>query len=150
MSNNLTLSDAINAAQDTGKNATFLYNGTLYTFSAQGLIDFLTAEGNFGGDVPDPLEIDELIVNSSWSLPNPDVVGYAVEATPDGLALRTRTGGTEPTLSIGHSDEDALFEASVTQAGVLNIDMIGLPTVDPAVAGRLWSDANVLKISTGP
>lgn len=62
MSNNLTLSDAINAALDTGKEATFSYGGTLYTFSPQGLIDFITAEG--GGGVTDPLEIDDLVVNN--------------------------------------------------------------------------------------
>jgi hypothetical protein len=54
MSNNLTLSDAINEALDTGKEATFLYNGTLYTFSPAGLIAFITAEGNFAAPNPDP------------------------------------------------------------------------------------------------
>lgn len=43
MSNNLTLADAINEAVYTGKEATFLYSGTLYTFSPAGLITFLTA-----------------------------------------------------------------------------------------------------------
>ena len=45
MSNQLTLADSINEALDTGKEATFLYNGTLYTFSPAGLITFLTANG---------------------------------------------------------------------------------------------------------
>jgi len=43
MSNLLTLADSINAAYDTGKEATFLYNGTLYTFSPAGIIDWLSA-----------------------------------------------------------------------------------------------------------
>lgn len=47
MSNRLTLSDAINEAQDTGKDATFLFGGTLYTFSPQGLIDFIEAVADF-------------------------------------------------------------------------------------------------------
>lgn len=29
------------------------------------------------------------------------------------------------------------------------IDFTGLPTADPAVAGRLWNDAGALKISAG-
>jgi hypothetical protein len=45
MSNQLTLSDAINEAIDTGKDATVLYNGTLSTFSAAGLLAFILAEG---------------------------------------------------------------------------------------------------------
>lgn len=44
MSNNLTLSDAINEALDTGEDATFVYDGTLYTFSAAGLLAFIAAE----------------------------------------------------------------------------------------------------------
>jgi hypothetical protein len=44
MSNNKTLSDAISDAYETGKDATFNYNGTLYTFSAAGLLTFLGAE----------------------------------------------------------------------------------------------------------
>lgn len=43
MSNNLTLADAINEALDTGKEATFLYNGTLYTFSPAGILAFIEA-----------------------------------------------------------------------------------------------------------
>lgn len=43
MSNNKTLCDSIVDAYDTGKNGTFLYDDTLYTFSPAGLIAFLTA-----------------------------------------------------------------------------------------------------------
>lgn len=30
-----------------------------------------------------------------------------------------------------------------------NVDMPGLPTADPAVAGRLWNDAGTVKVSAG-
>lgn len=46
MSNRLTLADAINEALDTGKEATFIYEGTLYTFSAAGLLTFLADNFN--------------------------------------------------------------------------------------------------------
>jgi hypothetical protein len=45
MSNQLTLADSLNAAMNTGDEATFVYNGTTYTFSAAGLISFFTANG---------------------------------------------------------------------------------------------------------
>lgn len=43
MSNLLTLADAINQALDTGHEATFIYNGTTYTFSPAGILTFLAA-----------------------------------------------------------------------------------------------------------
>jgi len=45
MSNLLTLADSINNAINTGKEATFTYNGTLYTLSPAGLVTFLNSEG---------------------------------------------------------------------------------------------------------
>lgn len=44
MSNLLTLADSINNAINTGKEATFTYNGTLYTLSPVGLLSFIAAE----------------------------------------------------------------------------------------------------------
>jgi hypothetical protein len=45
MSNRLNLVDAINAAFGTGKDATFTYSGTTYTFSPNGIIDWLLDAG---------------------------------------------------------------------------------------------------------
>lgn len=45
MSNLLTLADSINNAINTGKEATFTYNGVLYTLSPGGIITFLNSEG---------------------------------------------------------------------------------------------------------
>lgn len=72
MSNNLTLSDAINEALDTGKEATFLYNGTLYTFSPAGLIAFMTANGT----LPVGVTATNAEVNKAA-----DVSSYTVELT---------------------------------------------------------------------
>lgn len=45
MSNLKTLADSICDAYDTGKDATFLYNSTLYTLSPTGIITWLGAAG---------------------------------------------------------------------------------------------------------
>lgn len=69
MSNQLTLADAINEALDTGKEATFLYNGTLYTFSPAGLITFLTANGTLPAAVgATPAEVNKAADVSSYTL----------------------------------------------------------------------------------
>lgn len=69
MSNNLTLSDAINEAVDTGKNATFLYNGSLYTFSPEGLLTFYAINGVIPGGVSaTPSEVNKAADVSSYTL----------------------------------------------------------------------------------
>ncbi len=52
MSNLLNLADSVNFAITSGKTPTFIYNGTRYEFSPQGLIDFMTAEGGFAPTLP--------------------------------------------------------------------------------------------------
>lgn len=76
MSNRLTLSDAINEAVDTGKDATFLYNGTLYTFSAAGLLTFLT---------------DNFSTISAFTIPTTDP-GVAGEIWNDNGVLKSSAG----------------------------------------------------------
>jgi hypothetical protein len=76
MSNNLTLSDAINEALDTGKEATFTYNGTLYTFSPAGLLAFILAEGS---------------VNPGYTIPTEDP-GVSGEVWNDSGVLKASAG----------------------------------------------------------
>jgi hypothetical protein len=82
MSNNLTLADAINQALYTGQEATFVYEGTLYTFSPAGMIEFLQAEANFveTEDVVASLEVGDLTVSQVLMITDlptadPEVVG---------------------------------------------------------------------------
>ena len=88
MSNLLTLSDSINAAIETGKEATFLYNGTLYTFSPAGLIAFLVAEGA----LPVGVTASVAEINSAA-----DIAYAAVTATADGLTTGLIANGVKRT-----------------------------------------------------
>lgn len=126
MSNQLTLSDAINEAIDTGKNATFIYNDITYTFSAQGLIDFLTAEGDFGGDIPADLVVDSLTVG---------VDQVVIDET-----------GVNGDVNAGNLDAGTGTMLVSTGGSIV---LVGLPTEDPSSAGQLWNDAGTLKISAG-
>ena len=54
-------------------------------------------------------------------------------------------------LKLGNGTQDdasGKLEVSDLIAGG-NVDFSGLPTSDPAVAGRLWNDSGTLKISAG-
>ena len=79
MSNNLTLADAINAALNTGHEATFLYNGSLYTFSPAGIITWLGAAGIPSGLGATQAEIDKAA----------DVSSFVQELTASGAVAAT-------------------------------------------------------------
>jgi hypothetical protein len=124
MSNLLNLSDSINFAWRSGKTPTFIYNGTTYEFSPQGLIDFLTAEGGFGasGDI----SVDSVTVATDAVV----IDENGVLGDVDAINLDAGSG----TLIVGSGG---------------SIVATGLPTADPSSAGQLWNDAGTLKISAG-
>lgn len=66
MSNNLTLSDAINEALDTGKEATFIYNNVVYSFSPQGILDFIAANASQTLPFSIPTE-DPVVSGEVWN-----------------------------------------------------------------------------------
>ena len=60
------------------------------------------------------------------------------------------------TSSIGSTSGNRLFKLNTQQINAsddvvmaANVDFTGLPTSDPAVAGRLWNDGGTMKISAG-
>lgn len=65
MSNLLNLADSINFAKSSGKTPTFIYNGTTYEFSPEGLIDFIVAEGGFQAVLNIPT-IDPGVAGEVW------------------------------------------------------------------------------------
>lgn len=78
MSNLLTLADAINAAMNTGKEATFTYNGVLYDFNPAGILSFLEAE--FDITAPDSITTEDLtasgtVILSGLPTADPEVEG---------------------------------------------------------------------------
>ncbi len=80
MSNLLTLADSINAAYDTGKEATFTYNSTLYTLSPAGLLGFVAAENTgLNGLTATAAEINKAA----------DVSSYVLELTASGAVPAT-------------------------------------------------------------
>jgi hypothetical protein len=79
MSNNLTLADSINAALNTGHEATFLYNSNLYTFSPAGIITWLNAAGIPSGLGATQAEIDKAA----------DVSSFVQELTASGAVAAT-------------------------------------------------------------
>lgn len=96
MSNILNLTDAINEAFKSGKTPTFIYNGTTYEFSPQGLIDFLEAEGDFIPDavVTSSIEVGDLTVSQVLlltDLPTADPV-VAGQVWNDAGTLKLSTG----------------------------------------------------------
>lgn len=61
---NKTIADAINEALNTGRDATFEYSGTVYTFSAAGLLAFLAA--NF--DITAPASVSTGALTASGAV----------------------------------------------------------------------------------
>jgi hypothetical protein len=61
----------------------------------------------------------------------------------------TRTGRAY--IDVGMKDADVNvvggFRAEVVDAGQLQFTLRNLPTVDPAIVGRIWNDAGTLKLS---
>lgn len=69
MSNNLNLADSVNFAWRSGKTPTFIYEGTTYEFSPQGLVDFFTEVGVIPENVvTGSIEVGDLTVSNTLSL----------------------------------------------------------------------------------
>lgn len=85
-----------------------------------------------------------------------DKQGRRIDANDVGAALKVNQRGEGGLLSLRKDDAevssvgangDAVF-ANLSASGS-EIDMSGLPTSDPGVAGRLWNDSGTLKVSSG-
>lgn len=72
---------------------------------------------------------------------------WEIEGT-DGHFL-ARTDGTYDIGTAGANRPRDVHAARNLKVGGAEIDFTGLPTADPAVAGRLWNDAGTVKISAG-
>ena len=119
MSNLLTLADSINAAYDTGKNPTFLYDGTLYTFSPTGLLAFIHSESapleyiltQISADVTITLEASETTDGMDVTIQVVDILGtnapganvleIYISDDPNGLDLTSNDADAEITVTAG-------------------------------------------------
>lgn len=91
---------------------------------------------------------DTLTLTIAYDDPDEDDVGYGI--TQDYTVHRQY-----PIVQLG--DVDALTVLSIFQTqidadvyGLITGTLFNLPTVDPEVAGQLWSDAGTVKVSAGP
>lgn len=90
MSNLLNLTDAINEGFKSGKTPTFMYNGNLYEFSPQGLIDFITSESSLVVEASSPT----FATLSLTELPeaDPEVAGALWVDTAAGFVVKVSQG----------------------------------------------------------
>lgn len=168
MSNRLNLSDAINAAYDTGKDPTFIYNGVTYTFSPQGLIDFLSAIG-FLDSSGDNISIDEFgnilitsnnkntieVLSDSILISSMDNDDYQNLISINSSINRTEIFSKDVIITgednLSMSSDNLSFgtdDVSLSLNGS-NVSLNGIPTSDPGQEGYLWNDGGTLKISLG-
>lgn len=76
-------------------------------------------------------------------------IGTEAAGTGGNRGMLINAAGRLALVRLGQTYDQVDIESGGLKTTAARIDMVNLPTSDPAVAGRLWNDGGTLKVSAG-